>query len=314
MKKVLAGLLTAMLLCLAWDYYFPLSLLLENDAIEAVAGNQTLLTGREVAADDIYAVFKDMEQAYSGPLPWEHDPQFQAAITGLNSPRLMAAYRATLAEPMPGEEYNIGLAAEKLCGTTVAAGEVFSQNKAVGPYTTNRGYRPGPTYKGTKITTTVGGGVCKIASVLYNVAIFSDLEIVRRYPHSMTVPYVPPGQDATVFYGVKDFQFKNTTDKPLLIWAQKVQNTLYIAIYGFASPPKVAWHHRVLKRFSFSKEYRYNPGLQDGEERMVLRGQEGLVVRSWVTVERGDGPAILKRRGVSYYSPSPEVVETKRKL
>jgi len=316
MKKWLAVLAAIVLFWLAWDHYLPLSMAFENDAIEAIAAadNPALVKGEEMAAKDIYAVFKDMDKAYTGPLPWEGDPAFQAALGELNSPNLMAAYRATLDDPLPGEGYNIGLAAERLSGTVIEAGGVFSQNKVVGPYTASRGYRPGPTYKGTRITTTIGGGVCKIASVLYNVALFCDFQIVRRYPHSMTVPYVPPGQDATVFYGVKDFQFKNTTDKPILIWAQSVDNTLYVAIYGFSEPPRVTWHHSVLKRFSFSKEYRYNPKLTAGQEKVLLKGQEGLVVRSWVTVERSGGETIVKRRGVSYYSPSPEVIETTRKF
>lgn len=315
MKKSLAVLAAALLFWAVWQQVLPLSLLLENDVVDAiaVADDRALLQGEETAAKDIYEHFQGMEKAYAGPLPWERDPAFASALAELNNPGLMAAYRATLADPLPGELQNIALAAEKLAGTVVEPGGVFSQNKVVGPYTVGRGYRPGPTYKGTKITTTIGGGVCKIASVLYNVVIFSDLQIVRRYPHSMTVPYVPPGQDATVFYGFKDFQFKNTTAGPLLIWAQEVDNTLYMAVYGCGEPPKVTWHHSVLKRFSFSKLYRYNPKLPVGQEKVVLKGQEGLVVRSWITVERG-GETVVKRRGVSYYSPGPEVIETARKF
>ncbi len=316
MKKMAAGLVAIALFWAVWEHVLPLTLALENDVVDAIAvgDNRVLLKGGDTAAKDIYASFQGMEKAYAGPLPWEGDPSFDAALAELNNPGLMAAYRATLDDPLPGELYNIALAAEKLSGTVIEAGGVFSQNKVVGPYTAARGYRPGPTYKGTRITTTIGGGVCKIASVLYNVVIFCDLQIVRRYPHSMTVPYVPPGQDATVFYGVKDFQFKNTTGYPILIWAQAVENTLYVAIYGFSEPPKVTWHHQVLKRFAFSREYRYNPRLVTGQEKVVLKGQEGLVVRSWVTVESGNGQTVVKRRGVSYYSPGPEVIETTRKF
>lgn len=316
MKKLLVSITLAVLFWLAWEHYLPLAMVLENDVIDAmaVADNNALLQREDESAREIYAAFKDMEKAYQGSLPWEGDPAFKSAVAEMNHPTLMAAYRATLVDPLPGEGFNIGLAADKLAGTVIDAGGIFSQNKYIGPYTSGRGYRPGPTYKGTKVTTTVGGGVCKIASVLYNVAIFCDFQIVRRYPHSMTVPYVPPGQDATVFYGVKDFQFKNTTANPILIWAQKVDNTLYVAIYGFSQPPKVTWHHSVLKRFSYSKEYRYNPKLASGEERVVLKGSEGLIVRSWVTVDRGGGEPEIKRRGVSYYSPGPEVVETKRRF
>jgi vancomycin resistance protein YoaR len=126
----------------------------------------------------------------------------------------------------------------------------------------------------------------------------------------MTVPYVPPGQDATVFYGVKDFQFRNNTGKPILIWSQKADTKLYIALYGFVEPPQVTWHHTVLKRFGFWTRYKKNPSLAQGEEKVLLAGQEGLIVRSWVTVAPVDGPVIIKKRGVSFYSPGPRVIET----
>ena len=37
----------------------------------------------------------------------------------------------------------------------------------------------------------------------YNVAVLSNLKIIERHNHSMPVPYVPYGQDATVAYGSK---------------------------------------------------------------------------------------------------------------
>jgi vancomycin resistance protein YoaR len=122
---------------------------------------------------------------------------------------------------------------------------VFSQNNTIGPYIEGKGYRKGPTYIGANLTTTIGGGVCKISSTLYNVSVLSNLEIVERYNHTMPVPYVPYGQDATVAYGVKDFKFKNNTDFPILIWAKGIENRLYMGVYGKEEPPEVEWNHNI---------------------------------------------------------------------
>ncbi len=302
--------------CIFLSFYYPVLADLPDDI---VWGYYSLIDdlpvsqmSAEVDANDVYDEFQGMDAAYVGPLPWEKDTKFQNAVNKLGSPVLMAAYRATLKEPLPGEEYNISLAARKLAGTVVQPGQIFSQNKTLGPYTQRRGFRPGPTYKGTDLVTTIGGGVCKIASVLYNLATFSDLEVVQRFPHSMTVPYVPPGQDATVYYGVKDFRFKNTSSGPILIWSQEIDNALYIAFYGNRSSPKVTWHHQVLKRNKYWKEYKRNSSLSPGEEKVVLPGQDGFVVRSWVTVETDNGETIVRKKGVSYYSPGPEIIERAR--
>ncbi|WP_347490674.1 VanW family protein [Desulfoscipio sp. XC116] len=268
--------------------------------------------GESQAGSEDYNIFKKfsgMERSYEGPLPWEKDPQFLSAIKKYNTPVLMAAYKASLPDPIKAEGYNIGLAAEQLAGQVVQPGEIFSQNKSIGPYTEYRGYQAGPTYAGNQLVTTVGGGVCKIASMLYNVVTFSDLKVIMRDSHSMTVPYVPPGQDATVYYGARDFRFMNNTQGPVVIWSQKVDCTLYMALYGCQKPPKVTWHHVIKKRIKYWTEYRYNPNLPPGGEKVTAPGQDGYVVRSWVTVETPDGMVTSKKKGTSWYNASPRVIE-----
>ena len=147
---------------------------------------------------------KNMAYPYdpkSGPisvLPWENEEKFRSAINDTGNLFLLAAYHTVLKDPLPGEEENVHLAAKMLAGITLEPGQVFSQNSRIGPYNEARGFKRGPTYIGSQLTTTIGGGVCKIASTLYNVAILSDLGIIERHAHGMPVPYVPHGQDATV--------------------------------------------------------------------------------------------------------------------
>ena len=245
----------------------------------------------------------------SEPLPWTAKNKLEALKRKYNTPIMVAAYRASLPEPILAERYNIGLAANLLAGTVVYPGEVFSQNRCIGPYTAERGFKEGPMYAGSHIITSVGGGVCKIASLLYNVVILANLTVVERHPHSMTVPYVPPGQDATVAYGVYDFRFRNTGDGPILIWAEMIGDTLYMAFYGQKRPPPVKWHHETLRRVKFWTEYRYNYSLPPGAEKVILPGQEGVVVHTWLTVEVAKDKVIRRDLGVDQYEPCPRVIE-----
>lgn len=252
------------------------------------------------------------EPLVSGPirnLPWDENEFFLNSLRQNNTPILMAAYRTVLKDPLPGEEYNVHLAAGMLSGTIINPGEVFSQNRLLGPYTKEKGYREGPTYIGSQLTTTIGGGVCKISSTLYNVAILSNLEIVQRYNHSMPVPYVPYGQDATVAYGVKDFKIRNNTDFPIMIWAEGIGEILYIAFYGSQEPPEVKWHHEFLATQKAPYIYKINPALAEGEEKILLEGMDGATVRSWVTIHNSDGSFITKQLGISSYLPMPHIIE-----
>lgn len=250
------------------------------------------------------------EEPGSGfPLPWEADPEFIQAQSANNTPVLLGSYQAPLKDPLPGEAFNIAHAADILKGTVVQPGELFSQNRRVGPYSGERGFREGPTYSGNRIIRTTGGGVCKIASLLYNVAILANLEIVERHPHSLTVPYVPPGQDATVAYGVLDFKFKNSTPAPILIWSQFKDNSLFMAFYGREPSPTVTWRHQELSRTSAGLEYVINPSLEPGQEREIMPGQEGVSVHSWITVTFPDGREETRDLGVNTYASSPRVIE-----
>ena len=185
-------------------------------------------------------------------------------------------------------------------------------NATLGPYSQEQGFREGPAYYGTRVMKTIGGGVCKIASTLYNVVVLANLAIVERHQHGMQVPYVAPGQDATVSNGAKDFKFKNNTGHPLAIWADTHQNTLYMAIYGSTRPPKVIWHHQVLNRQKTRTLYRFNPNLKSGEAKIVIPGADGLTVKSWLTITYPNGAIVKKELGISYYKPLPQVIERGR--
>lgn len=248
----------------------------------------------------------------SGPetvLPWENDAAFTDKKTETGADVLLGAYRTVLRDPLPGEEFNVHLAAQMLAGRSVKPGEVFSQNGSIGPYTSDKGFQKGPTYVGATLTTTIGGGVCKIASTLYNVAVLSNLQIVERHAHSMPVPYVPYGQDATVAYGARDFKFRNNTASTLMIWAQGIDNILYIAFYGSEPAPGIVWEHEVLETRKAPTNYKINPALEGDSERIILEGMDGAVVKSWIHVTNSDGDTEIRYMGVSDYRPMPYIIE-----
>ncbi len=120
----------------------------------------------------------------------------------------------------PAERTNILLAAQAVDNVTVAPGEEFSFNAQVGERTPERGYQDGWMFDSGRLVRGTGGGICLVATGLYNAALQAGLEITERHPHSGIVSYAPPGCDAGIVYGQEDLKFRNTTDKPLVIRAQ----------------------------------------------------------------------------------------------
>jgi len=277
-----------------------------NMAYIETSSKEDLLNRRNDLEKEILSMLK------SGPetnFPWDFELEFIKAKEDNNTPILMGGYRTVLKDPLPGEELNVHLAAKMLSGTIIMPGQVFSQNKTIGPYTEEKGFKKGPTYIGSKLSTTIGGGVCKIASTLYNVTVLSNLEVIERHNHSMPVPYVPYGQDATVSYGAKDYKFKNNTDHPVMIWAQGIENILYMGFYGSDVPPSITWNHEVLEVRKADKIYNINSDLPYGNEKIITEGMDGAVIKSNIIIQDNDGKTTYKNMGTSNYIPFPFLVE-----
>ncbi|KJR47409.1 Vancomycin B-type resistance protein VanW [Desulfosporosinus sp. I2] len=59
----------------------------------------------------------------------------------------------------------------------------------------------------------------------------ANFDILERHRHSLTVDYVPPGQDATVAFPELDLKLRNSTDANLLILSYIDGNTLNFELY-----------------------------------------------------------------------------------
>lgn len=127
---------------------------------------------------------------------------------------------------------NLILACEAINGTIIRPGEVFSFNDIVGERTSDKGYLPAAIYSGGETVDGLGGGVCQVASTIYYAALLADMEIVERTEHMFEVSYVPPGLDATIYWGSLDFQFRNNTDYPLRINASVSGGQVHVELVG----------------------------------------------------------------------------------
>jgi len=166
--------------------------LFRPEAASAVAGNQ--------------AVFRVGQQEYS-------------VNNKVYKMERLAAYRKIYFSNHTGEKanvYNAGIAAGYVNGTTLAPGDEFSFNRVVGKRTAQKGFIAG---KDIWDHTVIGGGVCRMSTVLFQAARAGGLTITERHPHARPVHYTPPGTDATVSWGWEDLRFKNNRPHPLVIHA-----------------------------------------------------------------------------------------------
>ncbi len=135
---------------------------------------------------------------------------------------------------------NVNLALSYFNFKAIGPGKRVSFNRVVGKRSEETGFKEAPEYAGTTIQTGYGGGTCQASTTIYGAVMRAGLDIVERYPHTMTVGYVPGSQDAAVSDN-KDFRFRNNTESTIYVFAylDPVRNCAVCKIYGKPIDPNV---------------------------------------------------------------------------
>ena len=127
---------------------------------------------------------------------------------------------------------NIKIATETIDSYLLMPGETFSFNNFIGDTTADKGYLPAGSYLNGEVVESLGGGVCQVSTTLYNAIIKAGIIPYSRYNHSMTVSYVPIGQDAAIAYPYKDLAFSNPYDAPIYIEGTVSPTSVTFTIYS----------------------------------------------------------------------------------
>ena len=135
-----------------------------------------------------------------------------------------------------GRTQTVRRAIQIIDGCVVPPGGIFSVNAVVGERTAQRGFGQGEVFVDGHMEVQQGGGMCQVATTLFNAAMLADLKIVERRQHVRTIPYAPPGRDATVYYGQKDFKFQNNTGTPIYVSYKTNRTHAIVSLYGKAVP------------------------------------------------------------------------------
>jgi vancomycin resistance protein YoaR len=204
-----------------------------------------------------------------------------ASFVGINT---MLAQYSTHFKPWDYDRNaNLQLATQRIHGTVLKPGEVFSYNNIVGNRTQQQGFRMAPVILDGKLVPDWGGGVCQVSSTLYNSALLANLEIVDRSNHGRAIGYVPLGFDATVVDGYIDFKFKNNLSRPIMLHATITDNELFFAILGDVkdTPPPIELDyvvHRVIEPVEIKQP---DPTLELGKEVVEESPQRGFRVSTY---------------------------------
>lgn len=188
-----------------------------------------------------------------------------------------------------GERWqNLKTGVGKINGTILMPGEEVSVHDLTAPYDAEHGYVAAGSYENGQVVETYGGGICQVSSTLYNALLYAELEIVKRYPHSMLVAYVDPSRDAAIAGDYKDLVFKNNQESPIYIEGMiDASNQLKFTVYGKetrAENRKVEYESETVSTEDYGVTYKEDTEAALGSQRYGGSPHTGREAKLWKVV------------------------------
>ncbi len=221
----------------------------------------------------------------------------------------IATYTTSYGSGDAGRNYNVELAAERLNGIIIEAGETFSFVEKIGDGSEERGFRKANVYSRGEIVQESGGGLCQAASTLYSAVLYANLEIVSRTAHALPVSYIPAGQDVTVSADI-DFQFKNNQLFPVRILASTNGSTLTITLQGTVANPDqtVTISNSITETIPYHSKTVMTDELTAGSQEIIQNGTDGSVVTTYRIITQNGETVQSNIVSTSRYEPIPKVI------
>jgi vancomycin resistance protein YoaR len=253
------------------------------------------------------------------------EPQTPASVTGaeLGITELIWSETSYFYGSSSERIQNIQAASAQFHGLLVAPGETFSMGAHMGDVSLENGFAEALIIYGGRTIKGVGGGVCQVSTTLFRTVFNAGFPVVERYPHAYRVSYyeqnasgaVDPrfaGLDATVFFPLVDFKFKN--DSPYWILMETYVNvnarTLTWKFYSTSDGRSVTWDTTGPTQVVSAPPpiFEENLELQKNEMKQVDWAANGADVAVTRTVWR-DGAVLFQDQFTTHYEPWQAVCE-----
>lgn len=149
-----------------------------------------------------------------------------------------------------GRIHNIKRAMSCFNGLEIKPQETLSFNNIVGETTEANGYALAKVILNGKYTEDYGGGVCQVATTIYNSALLAGLDVEKVRPHSLKVGYVLGSFDAMVSQ-YSDLVIKNPYDTSVYLHTYASDYECGVKIFGTENIYRI---ERRNEKIEFSEE------------------------------------------------------------
>ncbi len=205
--------------------------------------------------------------------------------------------------------HNIELVSKLLNNSVTPPGEVWSFNETAGDCNEEAGFEEAGAIVGGEYVDSTGGGICQVATTVFNAVYEAGLPVVSRSNHSLYISSYPPGRDAAVSWPDLDLKWENDTDSDILLAMECVDGAVTATLYGVDPEYTVtsetgAWEEG--EKYETIEEV--DETLAEGTSYVKTAGADGSEISVTRTVTDKDGAVVRQDLFASVYSPIDEVV------
>lgn len=209
---------------------------------------------------------------------------------------------------------NIHLLGDSLDGKLVPPGETFSFNGTIGERTAAKGYKEANAIVNGKLVPSLGGGICQVATTLFNTIYESGMPVIERRNHSFYISSYPKGRDAAVSWGGPDLKFKNDTAQWMLISVSYTSSSVTVSLYGTDPGYQISSSASDFRPgAAFPVEETKDSSLPAGTRVIEAAGVNGRSVTVTRTIKK-DGKVVRTDNFVSNYTPKTQIVRVGTKV
>lgn len=154
-----------------------------------------------------------------------------------------------------------------------------------------------------------GGGVCQVATTVFNAVYDSGLPITKRRNHSLYIGSYPAGRDAAVSWPDLDLVWENDTDSAVLMRVTCTDSTVTATLYGvdpgYRTSTQVGEWEEGEKHKTRTE---VDDSLSSGERHVKTRGTDGRKITIVRVVKDREGAVVREDVFSSEYAPITEVI------
>lgn len=206
--------------------------------------------------------------------------------------------------------HNIHRAAEILDNTIAKAnGGYWSFNDNSGDTNDATGFVAAGSIVNGEYVDSIGGGICQVATTIFNAVFEAGLDIVDRMNHTLYIASYPTGRDAAVSYPDLDLVWQNNLPNDVLLKLSYTDTSITATLYSMATGYRV--ESREGEWFEGSKyktKFETDEELGKGVSYTKTVGEDGRSITVYRTVFDHNGETVLEDSFLSVYSPKDEVI------